>query len=113
MADPDVTAPKPVVFKARGVEIDTRLKVFDTVFHVSSTILKMHSQYFFKFLDSADKVIGTGHGDFKYDWVTKIVDDGKDWQLVAAGTSVRCSMQRCRVSIHDDFDVFNGLQLTI
>ncbi|PVH87081.1 hypothetical protein DL98DRAFT_581811 [Cadophora sp. DSE1049] len=85
MANLDETTPKPIVFNARGLEVVTRLIVFDTVFHVSSTILKMHSQYFYKFLDSTDKAAGTGHGGFKYDWVTKIVDDGKDWQLVCAG----------------------------
>ncbi|KAH7403261.1 hypothetical protein BKA64DRAFT_743874 [Cadophora sp. MPI-SDFR-AT-0126] len=85
MASLDDTTQEPIVFKARGMENDTRLRVFDIVFHVSSAVLKMHSQYFFKFLDSADKAFGSGHGDFKYDWVTKIVDEGDDWQLVCAG----------------------------
>ena len=79
------------------MEIDTRLEVFGTIFHVSSAVLKMHSQYFFKFLDPADKVVGTDQGGFKYDWVTKIVDDGKDWQLVAAGPNVCCSVRRTRI----------------
>tara|TARA_R110002060_G_scaffold12662_1_gene18027 strand:+ start:1294 stop:1518 length:225 start_codon:yes stop_codon:yes gene_type:complete len=74
------------------MDIDTHLGVFGIILQVSTAVLKMHSQYFFKFLDSADKVGGTGHGDFKYDWITKIVDDGKDWHVVAAGLNARCSI---------------------
>ncbi|KAK0115488.1 hypothetical protein ONS96_013943 [Cadophora gregata f. sp. sojae] len=85
MATHNDTTPEPTVFRARGMEIDTHLTVFSKVFHVSSAILKMHSQYFFKFLDSADKIAVESSDGFKYDWVTKIVDDGKDWQLVCAG----------------------------
>ncbi|KAH9215144.1 hypothetical protein DL95DRAFT_364805 [Leptodontidium sp. 2 PMI_412] len=81
MATANTPDPGPVVFTARGLEIDTRLRVFDTVFHVHSTILRLHSQYFYKFLDSADKAAGMSNEGFKYDWVTKIVDGGKDWQL--------------------------------
>ncbi|KAG4428512.1 hypothetical protein IFR05_016001 [Cadophora sp. M221] len=85
MATANAPEPVPIVFKARGLEIDTRLRVFDTVFHVHSTILKLHSQYFYRFLDSADKAAGTNDGGFEYDWVTKIVDGGNDWQLICSG----------------------------
>ncbi|KAF4637464.1 hypothetical protein G7Y89_g620 [Cudoniella acicularis] len=47
--------PSPIVFTARGLAVDTRLKVFDTEFHVHPVVLKLHSHFFFKFLDSADK----------------------------------------------------------
>jgi hypothetical protein len=70
-----------VILKARGLEPDTKLSVFDTEFLVSSTILKLHSHYFFTFLDSADKPPSAG-GTFKYHWITKVDGDGKGWQLV-------------------------------
>jgi len=70
-----------VVLKARGLEPDTKLSVFDKEFLVSSTILKLHSHYFFTFLDSADKTPSIG-GTFKYHWITKVDSDGEGWQLV-------------------------------
>ena len=60
------------------MDIDTHLGVFGIILQVSTAVLKMHSQYFFKFLDSADKVGGTGHGD--------------DWHVVAAGLNAHCSI---------------------
>lgn len=87
---------KPVTFKARGLTVDTRLKVFNTVFHVHSVILKLNSHYFYTFLDSADKVDtpASGSTQFRYDWVTKVDDDGKGWQLVANGPDVRNKTQQ-------------------
>ena len=82
-------APSPVVFKARGLKPDICLEVLGTNFHVHSTILKLYSHFFFTFIDSADKSKGNiGLGGFKYEWVTKVVDDGKDWQLVCKGPNV-------------------------
>lgn len=84
---------KPVLFKVRGLEPDMRLKVFEAEFHVHSTILKMHSHYFFNFLDSADESNLSGDTTkFKYDWVTKVDDDGEGWQLVSVGPNVRTPM---------------------
>jgi hypothetical protein len=86
----------PVVFKARGMTPDVRITVFDTVFHVHSHILKLHSHFFFTFFDSADKTRaqgstgGTSSNGFKYEWVTKIVDNGADWQLASKGPNVSC-----------------------
>jgi hypothetical protein len=45
----------PIIFKTRGLNADVRLRAFETDFHVHSVILKIHSAFFFKFLDSADK----------------------------------------------------------
>lgn len=87
-------APSPVVFKARGLTPDVCLEVFDNRFHVHPTILKLYSHFFFTFFDSADKSGGSSEsGGFKYEWVTKVVDDGNDWQLVCKGPNVsrRCS----------------------
>jgi len=67
------------------VNTDVRLRVFDVEFHVHSTILKLHSAFFFKFLDSADKrpADTVAPGSFKYEWITKIDEDGS-WSLVDA-----------------------------
>jgi hypothetical protein len=77
--------PKLVIFTARGLNADARLRVFDTGFHVHSVVLKMHSAFFFKFLDSLDKkpTDTVAPGAFKYEWVTKIDEDGS-WFLVDA-----------------------------
>jgi hypothetical protein len=74
-----------VTFNVRGqAKEDVRLRVFRTEYHVHSWILKMHSAFFFKFLDSPDKDHSrpTPAGGFKYEWITKVDDDGT-WGLVA------------------------------
>ncbi|KAH7403260.1 hypothetical protein BKA64DRAFT_641262 [Cadophora sp. MPI-SDFR-AT-0126] len=92
MASSDnASAGEPEIFKARGLVVDTRLQVFGATFLVHSTILKLYSQYFATYMDSADKVKSTTAGDsglstaFQYEWVTKVLDGGTDWQLVSAG----------------------------
>ncbi|KAE8442865.1 hypothetical protein EG329_002607 [Mollisiaceae sp. DMI_Dod_QoI] len=47
----------PIVIKMPGFSPDTRLKVFSQAFHVHSLLLKIHSTFFRKFLDSADKIL--------------------------------------------------------
>lgn len=71
-----------IKFVARGSELDTCLKVFDTEFHVHSTILKMHSASFHRLLDSADK-IGKPKAQlsFKHSYITEVDEVG--WYLVA------------------------------
>ena len=83
-------APPPVIFKARGMNPDVCLEVFGIRFHVHSIALKLHSQFFLTFFDSADKVGSSSgeSGSFVYEWVTKVVDEGKDWQLVCKGPNV-------------------------
>lgn len=105
---------KPIVFHCPGQRPDVRLTVFNQVFHVHSTLLKLNSGFFRKFLDSPDKAtpvavidtvdsrsssairpeasrIGLGETSiFKYDWVTKVdEDDDKSWHLVADNAKVR------------------------
>ena len=99
MASSTTTSPvEPEIFKARGLVIDTRLQVFGAVFHVHSTILKLYSQYFATYMDSADKVngkVGGGSGiapGLRYEWVTKVLERGKEWQLVSAGPKVRVAL---------------------
>ncbi|PVH87080.1 hypothetical protein DL98DRAFT_525825 [Cadophora sp. DSE1049] len=92
MASPSTASPiEPGIFNARGMTVDTRLQVFNAVFHVHSPILKLYSQYFATYLDSADKAKSTASSGpgaataFQYEWVTKVLDGGSDWQLVCAG----------------------------
>ncbi|KAL3425287.1 hypothetical protein PVAG01_02078 [Phlyctema vagabunda] len=67
---------------------DTRFIVFDKYeFHVHSIILKLHSAFFRRFLDSPDKIPAPNSAAFRYDWVSKIDGDGS-WGLVAAGPNV-------------------------
>ncbi|KAH9215140.1 hypothetical protein DL95DRAFT_461401 [Leptodontidium sp. 2 PMI_412] len=124
----------PIVFSTPGLKPDTRLTVFEQEFQVHSLVLKLHSAFFRKFLDSPDKapnngIAGPANGSantntssstnagtaiaaaansapstlskpsstdftsfgtfgvasigqpFKYDWITKIDEEGK-WHLV-------------------------------
>jgi hypothetical protein len=95
----------PVIFNARGSNIDVRLDVFNIMFHVHSSILKLNSP-FFTFFDSADKLQSPAFTDgFKCEWVTKVVDGGTDWQLVCEGLNARhlllfmhpCLQNDCRL----------------
>jgi hypothetical protein len=62
-------APPPVIFKALGINPDVCLEVFGTRFHVHSMALKLHSQFFLTFFDSADKAgrNSGGSGSFAYE----------------------------------------------
>ena len=79
--------PQIIILNVRGLHPDMRLHVLDlAVFHVHSTMLKMQSNFFFKFLDSAEKTKTQtilAYGQSKYEWVTKVDDDGT-WSLIAA-----------------------------
>lgn len=74
-----------IIFTARGHTPDVRLRVFDTEFHVHSVILKLHSNFFYKFLDSPEKDNNgsVSLGSFKYEWNTVLCDDDSDWALEA------------------------------
>ncbi|KAL2070505.1 hypothetical protein VTL71DRAFT_13531 [Oculimacula yallundae] len=76
----DPPAEEPIVFKSPGLVPDVRLRVFDTEFHVHSIILKLHSNYFRRFLDSADKPERPQDAPFRYEYITVIDDDGS-WAL--------------------------------
>jgi len=94
---------QPIVFTAPGLGPDVSLKVFDNwEFHVHSVLLKLHSAFFRKFLDSADKNTAGSTTDavpasgllttegagivngaaIRYEWVTQIDEDGDGWHLV-------------------------------
>ncbi|KAE8442861.1 hypothetical protein EG329_002603 [Mollisiaceae sp. DMI_Dod_QoI] len=81
----DQTVLQPISFEISGMAADVSLKVFDQEFLVHSPILKIHSAFFNKFLDSPDKTVVRGihvEGEIKYQWVTEL-DGENDWQLVA------------------------------
>jgi hypothetical protein len=87
MASPPPTGRKIVKFNAGSLNPDMRLKVFTTTeYHVHSAILKIHSGFFRKFLDSPDKFVPAS-AEFTYEWVTKIDDDGS-WHLIAIQSQV-------------------------
>jgi hypothetical protein len=97
----------PIIFQFPGLKLDVSLKVFEVEFHVHSMLLKLHSAFFRKFLDSPDKfaskwtAVGGNSvretvsastsmlpevpitrpslifGDFKCKWVTN-VDEGQE-----------------------------------
>lgn len=80
---PPQPLPDTITFKARGLPPDTRLTVFSTTFYVHSTILKLKSAFFSKFMDSPDKTPLPDNGDgIKYHWVT--AEEVGGWSLVAA-----------------------------
>ncbi len=65
----DQTVLQPISFEISGMAADVSLKVFDQEFLVHSPILKIHSAFFNKFLDSPDKSVGRGihvEGEIKY-----------------------------------------------
>jgi hypothetical protein len=73
----------PIIFSSPDLKPDVRLKVFNQEFHVHSVILRLHSAYFRRFLDSPekpDKALTVG-GIFKYDYISIIDEDGGDWGL--------------------------------
>lgn len=94
----------PVVFNLPGHDVDVKLQVFnDLEFHVHSTILKIHSAFFRKFLDSPDKEgKGENAGKFKYVWVTMIDDDGS-WSLVDSRNYSVCILIYLYINIADFF----------
>ena len=74
----------PIIL-APHVQADTLLRVFSQEFHVHSTILKIHGDFFATFMDSRDKATGTSTNPrFKYEWISEVDEDGKDWSLVCA-----------------------------
>ncbi|TGO45071.1 hypothetical protein BCON_0426g00020 [Botryotinia convoluta] len=69
-------------FHLPGHEVDVKLSIFDELqLHVHSVVLKLHSAFFRRFLDSPDKDgKDKNTGSFKYEWATVYDDDGS-WSL--------------------------------
>ncbi|TGO50541.1 hypothetical protein BCON_0181g00080 [Botryotinia convoluta] len=85
--------PSPIIFLARSVKADTRFTVFRQEFHLHSSGLKHHSNYFRKFLDSADKQPAPAYALFKYDYRSVIDEDGS-WALMPASDSPEITYQQ-------------------
>jgi hypothetical protein len=79
----EFTEKDPITFKLPGFKPDCLLHVLDQPFHCHSTILRLHSAYFRKFLDSADKPERPASASFQYEYVTMVDDDGS-WALIHA-----------------------------
>lgn len=73
---------------------DTRLQVFETEFHVHSSVLKSYSAFFAKFMNSTEKD-NHAHAftDFQYEWATKVDEDGS-WALQSSISNTNINVQR-------------------
>src|SRR6266536_4171383 len=72
--------PTSVVFVTPAITADVRFQVFKRQFQVNSMILKTHSTFFGKFLNSPDKTPSSG--------MTKVDNDG-GWALTCRAKEVR------------------------
>lgn len=67
---------------------DVRFKVFNQEFYLHSTVLKLHSEFFVELLDSPDEAYFNDKArvksQFQYEWVSRIVAEGKAWWHLAA-----------------------------
>ncbi|KAH8590988.1 hypothetical protein B0O99DRAFT_598524 [Bisporella sp. PMI_857] len=75
--------PSAIIFASPALQPDVRLMIFDREIHCHSVLLKLHSAYFRKFLDSPDKAPASRAAIFRYDYVS-VIDEDKTWALVAA-----------------------------
>lgn len=87
----DTQAQEPIVFQSPGLKPDVRLTICGQEFHVHSVILKLHSNFFRKFIDSPDKEAAPASFPFKYDYVSVIDADGISGLEPVATAKVRCS----------------------
>ncbi|KAL3419780.1 hypothetical protein PVAG01_08278 [Phlyctema vagabunda] len=79
----------PTIFVAQGIKPDVRIDVFGIEeFHVHSTILKLHSRFFYKFLDSPEKSGKPVSQLFRYDYMAVEDPDGY-WGLEPLGYAAR------------------------
>jgi hypothetical protein len=76
----------PITFAHERVEPDTILLVFKQPFYVHSVVIRIQSAFFRTFIDSADKANSNLSGQFKYEWITEVDSDNKDWALVGVTT---------------------------
>ncbi|PVH75278.1 hypothetical protein DL98DRAFT_658200 [Cadophora sp. DSE1049] len=95
---------KLITFNARGMKPDVDLEVLGTHMYVHSAILKLHSTFFFKFLDSPDKLlpVSVSASGIIYEWVTSVDADGS-WALVD-----HCSQKKASVGNRE----YNGEKST-
>jgi len=88
MAPPEAKKQKlasdpPIIFTLGGAKPDVRLYVFTKEFHANSGILKIHSEYFRKFLEPSGGVQPASASPlFHSDWYTQVEKDGT-WVLAS------------------------------
>ncbi|CAG8979882.1 hypothetical protein HYALB_00002656 [Hymenoscyphus albidus] len=104
--------PAPVVFRTPGETVDTLLSVLGQDYHVYSSILKRHSNFFRKFLDSPDKSGKPASAQFRYHYVTVIdKDDAKAWFLESSemGTPATADQIAGLTDMDQQSDAFSDL----
>ncbi|KAF7903039.1 hypothetical protein EAF00_002941 [Botryotinia globosa] len=75
-------SPQVVTFSLPGQQPDTRITIFQLKeLRVHSSILKLYSPYFRKFMDSPDKESASPSAMWKYEWTAKVEEDGS-WYVV-------------------------------
>lgn len=74
----------PIIFSIPGQTPDVLITAFGQPYHVHSTILRLHSHYFRRFLDSPEKSHCEANGNFKYQY-TSVVDEDGEWGLEPVG----------------------------
>ncbi len=79
----------PIVFQSPGLKPDVRLTIYGQEFHVHSVILKLHSNFFRKFLDSPEKEAAPPSSPFKYDYASVTDADGFSGLEPVAAAKVR------------------------
>lgn len=82
-ANPNSQQPvsQSIVFRSPGLTPNTLLSALGQDYHVHSTILKLHSHYFRRFLDAPDKSRERASHQLLYHYVTVIDDDESIWSL--------------------------------
>ncbi|KAL2070504.1 hypothetical protein VTL71DRAFT_13530 [Oculimacula yallundae] len=66
----------PIVYASPGLKPDVRIRILSDVYHVHSIILKLHSNYFRRFLDSPEKTGTRASAEFEYEYVAVFDEDG-------------------------------------
>lgn len=89
---PDVQS----AFEFPGALTDTSLEVLGRMFYVESSVLKEHSEFFRRFLDSADKINTPPptNLDLRYEYVS-VVDEDSFWGLEAKCKVCSRQFHRC------------------
>lgn len=78
------------------MKCDTRLLVFRQEFQVHSMVLKLHSAFFRKFIDSAEKKDQVAQDGFSYNWTTSVDEDQKGWHLISTNDYKVSTQNKCR-----------------
>ncbi|KAI9648199.1 hypothetical protein NHQ30_002831 [Ciborinia camelliae] len=90
---------------------DTRFVLFgETEIQLHSVILKLHSEFFRKFLDSPDKKPAEASAKFRYEWVSEIEEDGT-WHMVDKSHAKPNDYQLLGDAVHQDIEILTFMEL--